>query len=333
MSLQSLQSNLLLTRKSSWNSHKSAYYNLLNSNTYIHNRHNSLLDIGYRYQDGSEFVFNLTIDTIESLNLDNLVYKSVVRRPKLIWLPCMDERIQYLTSSHHALSLGMPGCECLLSPNEQQKIAKTIVSICHQYPSITEIIPSSHASCGAVARAFALQKNEMNWFNRLYSSFQKSHNTLDKIGAKYANTFAEILRKELQDVQLSTVTVRTHHFAKNELHSKELHNAFGAVVNFDPTMNAADFEDTVDVPMFNIFAGGQTSEQVVANIELAVMIAGGEHGFGPTFFTGKTPFIIFLVANLAQQKDIHTELLQAVELLKKASFSIDVVYKILDTSS
>jgi carbonic anhydrase len=325
--------NLLGLRKTEWNTHKFAYYNLLNSNTYIHNRHDSLLDVGFRYQDGSEFVFNLTVETIESLNLDNLVYKSVVRRPKLIWLPCMDERIQYLTSSHHALSLGMPGCECLLTGKEQRNIAKNIVAICQKHPSITEIVPSSHSSCGAVARAFALHKKQMNWVERLYTIIDGEDKTLDKVGAKYASTFAQVLKEELTNVQLDNVSIRTHHFAKNELHSKELHNAFGAVVNFDPTMNTADFEDTVDVPMFNIFAGGQSSEQVIQNIELATAIAGGDHGFGPTFFTGKTPFVLFFVANLTDQPDIHKELLDVVELLKNAAITIDIVYKILDTSS
>jgi carbonic anhydrase len=320
-------------RASEWSKLEPTYYNLISSNTFYHDKHRPLLSKGFNFPNGEEYIFSHTTHNLEPLNLDNLVYTSLVRKPKLIWLPCMDERIQYLTSSHHALSLGMPGCECLMQDTERKIMAQKLVEICRENPTINEIIASSHSSCGAVSRAFALHKDKMGWLDRMFTTIQGEDKMLDKVGEKYASSFASIIESELSFHDLKHIAVRTHHFAKNDLHSKDLHNSVGAVVNFDPLMNAADFEDTIDVPMFNIFAGGQSPEQIISNLELATMIAGGNHGFGTDYFSRSTPFVLLFIANLQTDKQISEVLTEVVINLKDTLFPIDVVYKILDTST
>jgi carbonic anhydrase len=316
-----------------WQVHFPYYLRLLSSNTFYHNRNNPLLQKGFAYPDLKEYIFmETTVDTIP-LNLDQTLYSSLVRRPKLIWLPCMDERIQYLTSSHHALSLGMPGCECLLQDNEREIMAQILVQVCKSNPTITEIIASSHSSCGAVSRAFSMQKNSQRLLDRVSQMVQKEDKILDQQGVKYANRFAEIITKNLYISGMSNVHVRTHHFAKNELHSQDFHNAFGAVVNFDPLLNTADFEDSIDIPLFNIFAGGQSSKQILTNLELSTLIAGGVNGFGNDFFTRRTPFVFLFTANLATDEHANQIIRDVIVDLKDTVFPIDVVYKVLDTSS
>jgi carbonic anhydrase len=316
-----------------WNSHLPYYLRLLSSNTFYHNRTNSLLQKGFSYPDLQEYIFMESVDETVPLNLDQTLYSSLVRRPKLIWLPCMDERIQYLTSSHHALSLGMPGCECLLQDKDREDMAQMLVEVCKKNPTITEIIASSHSNCGAVSRAFSQQKNANTLLNRMNQMVQGEEKILDQEGVKYASRFAHIITRHLEKAQLHDVKVRTHHFAKNELHSQSFHNAFGAVVNFDPLLNTADFEESIDIPLFNIFAGGQTSRQILSNLELATVICSGVHGFGKEFFTSRTPFVFLFTANLATDEYAHQIIQDVIIDLKDTVFPIDVVYKVLDTSS
>jgi carbonic anhydrase len=316
-----------------WNKHLPYYLKLLSSNTFYHNRSNPLLQKGFSYSDLQEYIFIDSIDETVPINLDQTLYASLVRRPKLIWLPCMDERIQYLTSSHHALSLGMPGCECLLQDKDRENMAEMLVEICRKNTTITEIIASSHSSCGAVSRAFSQQKNSHTLLNRMNQMVQGEEKILDQEGVKYASRFAEIITKHLDTAGLKSVQVRTHHFAKNELHSQTFHNAFGAVVNFDPLLNTADFEESIDIPLFNIFAGGQTSSQILSNLELATLICSGVHGFGKEFFSPRTPFVFLFTANLATDERANQIIRDVIVDLKDTVFPIDVVYKVLDTSS
>jgi carbonic anhydrase len=316
-----------------WNTHLSYYLRLLSSNTFYHNRSNSLLQKGFSYPDLQEYVFTQFTDETVPINLDQTLYSSLVHRPKLIWLPCMDERIQYLTSSHHALSLGMPGCECLLQDKDRENMAEMLVEICQKNTTITEIIASSHSSCGAVSRAFSQQKYSQSLFGKMNQMVQGEDKILDQEGVKYASKFAEIITKHLKKAGLLNVQVRTHHFAKNELHSQSFHNAFGAVVNFDPLLNTADFEESIDIPLFNIFAGGQTSSQILSNLELATLICSGIHGFGRDFFSRRTPFVFLFTANLTADEHANQIIRDVIIDLKDTVFPIDVVYKVLDTSS
>jgi carbonic anhydrase len=316
-----------------WEMHLPYYLRLLSSNTFYHNRRNTLLQKGFSYPDLQEYIFMESVDETVPLNLDQTLYSSLVRRPKLIWLPCMDERIQYLTSSHHALSLGMPGCECLLQDKDRENMAEMLVEICRNNTTITEIIASSHSSCGAVSRAFSQQKYSQSLIGRVNQMVQGQDKILDQEGVKYANRFAEIISKHLERSGLNHVFVRTHHFAKNELHSQSFHNSFGAVVNFDPLLNTADFEESIDIPLFNIFAGGQSSSQILSNLELATLICSGVHGFGKDFFSKRTPFVFLFTANLTTDKHANQIIRDVILDLKDTVFPIDVVYKVLDTST
>jgi carbonic anhydrase len=321
-------------RKEEWGKHCVAYNNLLASNTFYGNKRNELLTTGFTFIEGNEYNMgdNTGRFSATPLNLDKLVYDSIVRRPKMIWLPCMDERLQYLTASHHALSLGMPGCECLMNQEEKEKVANEIISVCEKNKTIEEIVVSSHSGCGAVAKAISDHKNEQSWFSRFIERFSSEDILVDKEGEKYALSFAQILEKLISQKQLS-ISVRTHHFAHKELHSQHLHNAFGAVVNLDPLLNTAEFEDSLELPMFNIYSGGQNAQQIVDNIILAIAIAAGTHGFSCDYLNKNTPFVLLFTSDLAKNT-LSTDIIsEVIKKLKQTTLKLDVVYKVLDTSN
>jgi carbonic anhydrase len=281
-------------REAEWEKYLPYYRNLLASNTFYRDKTQDLLSPGFIRTDGQEYI---SVSGQNPLNLDKLVYDSMVKRPKMIWLPCMDERLQYLTASHHALSLGMPGCECLMSSTQKLSIAQEIAEICQKNPTIEEIVVSSHSGCGAVAKAIQQQRQTQHWVEKFVQTLQPVDQLLDTEGGKYAQSFADILSKTFEKSYI-LVTVRTHHFEKKELHSQNLHHAFGAVINFDPLLNTAEFEDGLEIPMFNIYAGGQEYETVFDHIALAVSIASGDHGFGNGYFTRQSPFVLLFTSNL-----------------------------------
>jgi carbonic anhydrase len=321
-------------RREEWGKYCGAYNRLLASNTFYGNRKSELLSTGFTYIEGNEYNMGDNTGRFSSnpLNLDKIVYDSIVKRPKMIWLPCMDERLQYLTASHHALSLGMPGCECLMNQEEKQKIANEIVCICEQNKTIEEIVVSSHSGCGAVAKAIHDQKKQQNWVSRFMDRFSNEDVLVDKEGEKYALSFAQMLEKLIAEKHLHT-TVRTHHFARKELHSQHLHNAFGAVVNLDPLLNTAEFEDSLELPMFNIYSGGQTAEQIYNNVTLAIAIASGTSGFSCDYLNKKTPFVLLFTSDLTKNKESEAVMKAVIKKLKESPLILDVVYKVLDTSN
>ena len=321
-------------RKIEWEKYAAAYYNLLSSNTFYGNKSHSLLTAGFIYISGEEYVFSRSgsLTKLSPLNMDKLVYDSIVKRPTMIWLPCMDERLQYLTASHHALSLGMPGCECLLDTNEKEKIAEEVAHICSKNPTIREIVVSSHSGCGAVAKAIEDHKNELNWIEKITFKFTNKESLIDEKGEKYATSFAQLLEKHITLNSLP-LTVRTHHFARKELHSEHLHHAFGAVINFDPLLNTAEFEDQLEFPMFNIYSGGHNEHQIYDNILLAMSIAGGESGFGKNYFTIQHPFVLLFTCNLEKNKTGGETIEKVLEKLAKKAPNIETIYKVLDTSN
>ncbi|MBC7471839.1 MAG: hypothetical protein H7196_01035 [candidate division SR1 bacterium] len=321
-------------RKKQWDKYCASFYTLLASNTFYGNKKSSLLSSGFTYINGDEYIYPSFSDHTELVphNLDNIVYTAVVTRPKIIWLPCMDERIQYLTASHHALSLGMPGCECLLDINAKEKIANEIVEICEKNKTIEEVVVSSHSGCGAVAKAIAIERSKQNWYQKIVDKFEKEDVLIDKNGEKYASSFAQILEQKMAEKSIY-VNIRTHHFAQQELHSKHLHNALGAVVNLDPLLNTAEFEDSLELPMFNIYSGGQTAMQIYDNIVLAIAIASGNKGFGSQYITKQAPFIILFTTNLTKNIDTEDLIESVLKMLKSADLSLETIYKVLDTSN
>jgi carbonic anhydrase len=321
-------------RKKYWDKYFVSFYTLLASNTFYGNRKNELLSVGFTKVGGGEYIYPgfVVASDIVPHNLDKIVYSAVVNRPKIIWLPCMDERIQYLTASHHALSLGMPGCECLLSQKEKEKIIGDVVEICEKNKTIEEIVVSSHSGCGAVAAAIRAHKNEQTWYEKIIEKFETEEALIDKNGEKFAASFASILESKMLEKALN-VNIRTHHFVRKELHSKHIHNAFGAVVNLDPLLNTAEFEDSIELPMFNIYSRSQSANQIFDNIFLAIAIASGDHGFGPDYFTKQTPFTLLFTTNLSTNLESSMVISDVLEMLKVAELPLEVIYKVLDTSN
>ncbi|MEX0598071.1 MAG: hypothetical protein WD512_16405, partial [Candidatus Paceibacterota bacterium] len=263
-----------------------------------------------------------------NLNLAKLIKDSIVSRPKMIWLPCIDERIQYLTASHHALSLGMPGCECSVSDDEKLKMADELIAICESNPTIKEIVVSSHSKCGAVATTLN-NKRAKKPITYLLDKFRDQDKLIDSTSEKYASNFAQIIEERLEGSE-SNISVRTHHFNSQELHSKNLHHALGAIINFDPLLNGAELEENLELPMFNIYEGGQKSSQIMKNINLAINIASGSSGFSCQYIDKNNPFILLFTIPKGD-KSITNQVKKLVDKIQSQEYPIELVYTFVDT--
>ncbi|MEY2986043.1 MAG: hypothetical protein RJB24_272 [Candidatus Parcubacteria bacterium] len=306
-------------RSLEWSKYAQTYHNLLYSNPV-----SSVLGVrGFLHLDGTKYKSEFKY----KLNLDKIIKDSLVKRPKMIWLPCIDERIQYLTASHHALSLGIPGCECLMTTEEKLKMADELIDICEDNPTIEEIVVSSHSKCGAVAHTIA-NKSSKPVLSKILNKFQNQDKVLDSASERYASGFASILTARLQE-QNSAVSVRTHHFHFQELHSKNLHHAFGAIVNFNPLLNGAELEENLEVPMFNIYAGGQTANQIMQNIELAIDIASSSEGFSCEYINQDNPFILLFTIP-KENSSIMSKIQTVIDQIQDKHYPLELVYTVLE---
>jgi|GEM_PF-718727 len=306
-------------RSLEWAKYAQTYHNLLYSNPI-----SEVLGVkGFLHLDGTKYKSEYKY----KLNLDKILKDSLVKRPKMIWLPCIDERIQYLTASHHALSLGIPGCECLMSAEEKLQMADNIIAVCEENPTIEEIVVSSHSKCGAVAHTLA-HKTTKTSLSNIWNKFQNQDKVLDSASERYASGFASILTTRLQE-QNSAVSVRTHHFNFKELHSKNLHHAFGAIVNFNPLLNGAELEENLEVPMFNIYAGGQTANQIMQNIELAIDIASSSEGFSCEYINQDNPFILLFTLP-KENTEILSKIQNVIDKIQDKHYNLELVYTVLE---
>ena len=310
-------------RETEWGKYCDTYHNLLACQSDISHTQDDLLSTGFINQDGTNYISELP----SRFQLEDIVKQCIVSTPRMIWIPCMDERIQYLTASHQALSLGMPGCECLMSTQEKLHIIDNIVRICQQNPSIEEIVVSSHSGCGAVKYAINQHKKSHKWGQKIHQKLQTHSHIIDRQSIKYAKTFAQLLETTFQEKNLS-IAVRTHHISQKEIHSQNLHNAFGAIINFNPLLNSAELEERIGLPMFNIYAEGQNTKQIIENIELAIEIASGNTGFSQQYLNSKNPFIILFTAQLDNQHRKKIE--KIIQNLIKKTLNINIIYKILE---
>ena len=306
-------------RSLEWSKYAQTYHNLLYSNPV-----SEVLGVKeFLHLDGTKYKSEYKY----KLNLDKILKDSLVKRPKMIWLPCIDERIQYLTASHHALSLGIPGCECLMTAEEKLKMADELIDICKDNPTIEEIVVSSHSKCGAVANTLA-NKNTRQAFSAIWNKFQNQDKVLDSASERYASGFASILTTRLQEHN-SAVSVRTHHFNFQELHSKNLHHAFGAIVNFNPLLNGAELEENLEVPMFNIYAGGQNTNQIMKNIELAIDIASSSEGFSCEYINQDNPFILLFTIP-KENTEILSKIQTVINQIQDKHYPLELVYTVLE---
>jgi carbonic anhydrase len=309
-------------REKSWKKFSQNYFNLLAAN------------VDYCYINGLKYDFlKLPKPYICNKNIDlqDIVFKSKVDKPKLIWLPCMDERLQYLTSSRYALSLGIPGCECLEDKSNQVLLADKIVEICLENPTISQVVASSHSACGAVAQAIKQKKNPQTIKEYLFNHTHRKDQILDHASQEFTANFADLISTKLKLANLD-VKVRTHHFELEELHSQKIHNAFGAVVNFNAIVNAAELEDELEVPLFNIYANGQKIDEIAGKIELAVNIAGSEHGFGERYFRTETPFVLIFTTNLVKYPERIKDIKMIVKKLNGMTPKTPVIYTIINSN-
>jgi carbonic anhydrase len=307
-------------RSVEWAKYAQTYHNLLYSNPV-----SEILGVkGFLHLDGTKYKSEYTY----KLHLNKILKDSLVKRPKMIWLPCMDERIQYLTASHHALSLGMPGCECLMSYTNKAKMIEDIIDICKDSPSIQEIITTSHSDCGAVDYAIKKYDKE-HLVSRITHKLKKRAALIDKEGEKYALHFTRLLEKSLKENNLNHIAVRAHHFQQQELHSQHLHNALGAIVNFNPLLNSAELEENLEIPMFNIYAGGQKISQIIKNIDLALRISAGSHGFSNTYFNKENPFILLFIIP-TDNNLVKTQVNNLIQKIQAQDHPIELVYTVLE---
>lgn len=307
-------------RSVEWSKYSTSYHNLLYSDPMSKTMQTKgFFDInGEKYQTNYKY----------NLNLSKVIKDSIVNRPKMIWLPCIDERIQYLTASHHALSLGLPGCECSMSNDEKLKMADELIAICENNTTIEEIVVSSHSKCGAVATTLN-NKRVKKPLASLLDKFRDQDKLIDSTSEKYASNFAHIIKERLEGSG-SKISVRTHHFNSQELHSKNLHHALGAIVNFDPLLNGAELEENLEIPMFNIYAGGQKSSQIMKNIDLAINIASGNNGFSCQYIDKDNPFILLFTIPKGD-KSIANQVKKLVDKIQSQDYPIELVYTFVDT--
>ena len=249
------------------------------------------------------------------LDLGAEMTRALVKRPKSMWLLCMDERIQYFGGSHRALTFGLPGCECLLSANQKNLLSNRLLEITEEFPSIEEIIVTSHSSCGAVNKAITTEKNAV--LKTLKTTLAKTQHYCDHVAKNFAADFARKLTGKARGKELD-LTIRTYHLDGEQLHCPDFHHAVGAVVNYTPNLNVAEFTEALDLPLFNIYAGAQNQALVLQNIRLAVQIAQAHHGLGE-FFTPENPFTLIFTGEDQGIENILTQ-------LSKENFAIPVAY-------
>jgi hypothetical protein len=253
-----------------------------------------------------------------NLNLKNEMNACVVTKPKSLWLLCMDERIQYFADSHRALSFGLPGCECLLNEKEKIILSEQILDVISQNPTIEEIIVTSHANCGAVDVAIKNQNNSM--MTAVQSLVYNSNRLCDMKAKDYASDFARILAAKAQ-MNSHDITIRTLHLDSEQLHCPLFHNAVGAVVNFNPNLNASELIENLELPMFNIYAVAQKTKTIIQNIKLALSIAASRYGQKDKFCEEKPFVLMFSGANY--------QALEIVDALQKEDFGINISYSIV----
>ncbi len=308
-------------RSVEWAKYAQTYHNLLYSNPV-----SEVLGVkNFLHLDGTKYKSEYTY----KIHLDKILKDSLVKRPKMIWLPCIDERIQYLTASHHALSLGMPGCECLMSTEEKLQMVDNLLAICEENSTIEEIVVSSHSKCGAVARAMREQSENRPLVKKIVQKFKNKSSLIDTEGEKYALHFTRLLEKSLKENNLNHIAVRAHHFQQQELHSQHLHNALGAIVNFNPLLNSAELEENLEIPMFNIYAGGQKISQIIKNIDLALRISAGSHGFSNTYFNKENPFILLFIIP-TDNNLVKTQVNNLIQKIQAQDHPIELVYTVLE---
>ena len=249
------------------------------------------------------------------LDLGQEIERALVARPKSMWLLCMDERIQYFGGSHRALSFGLPGCECLLSQNQKNLLSNRLLEITQQFPSIEEIIVTSHSSCGAVNKAITTEKNVV--LKTLRTTLAKTHHYCDHVAKNYAAEFAKKLSVKARS-QDADITIRTFHLDGEQLHCPTFHHAVGAVVNYTPNLNVSEFTESLDLPLFNIYAGAQNQALILDNIKLAIQIAQNNHGLGQ-YFTRENPFVLIFTGEDQGIENIIRE-------LSKEKFAVPVAY-------
>jgi MinD superfamily P-loop ATPase len=102
-------------------------------------------------------------------------------------------------------------------------------------------------------------------------------------------------------------------------------------VNFNPLLNGAELEENLELPMFNIYAGGQEVSQIVRNIELAIDVAASSSGFSCEYINQENPFILFFTLKEGDQESamIIREVIQEVE---NQNYPLALVYAGADTN-
>lgn len=270
---------------------------------------------GFKKLDGSHKLMASTAD----LDLVKIAKECLTTNPKTMWIICMDERIQYFASSHRALSIGLPGCECLVSGSEKDSIIQQLIAVCEDLDSLEEIIVTSHSSCGAVNKALCSKKNIVeSQVQRVLS--QNSH-YCDQVAKSYSVSFAKELATRADTANLD-LNIRTLHLDHEQLHCPSFHNAVGAVINYIPNLNVSEFEEKLDLPLFNIYALGQSAKLIQQNIELAISIASQSYGSNG-FFTDEKPFSLIFAGR-------NREISEIIKNLSKSKISIPVAYTICD---
>ncbi len=283
-------------------------------------------DINFCYLNNEKF--HSQTKTLDYTNIKSIITESVVSSPTIVWIPCMDERIQYLTTTSNSLSMGLPGCECLLTSQEKTNMAKEIVSTVQNNPTIEEIVVTSHDHCGAVQKAILETEKDTNILGKIISKLHKlDKHFCDKEAKKYSRSFAKNLIDELRYADLD-VYVHNLHMAHDHLHCPNFHNSVGAIVNFVPSLNPAMMSQKLNLPLFNIHGSENNLSSVFENTKLAIQIAQSHHGFNSEFFTATNPFTL-LIPFCKKTNISKSNAKNLIKSLNVESFSIPVIYSLI----
>ena len=98
---------------------------------------------------------------------------------------------------------------------------------------------------------------------------------------------------------------------------------------FNPLLNGAELEENLEVPMFNIYAGGQTANQIMKNIELAIDIASSSEGFSCEYINQDNPFILLFTIP-KENSSLMSKIQTIIDQIQDKHYPLELVYTVLE---
>jgi hypothetical protein len=245
--------------------------------------------------------------------------------PKNIAIGCIDERCQ----CNNKVSISLAGCGALLENDELYTRCEDILKECSEI-GVETIGVSGHAGCGAAALAVST------------GLFDATNKSAKEVELYFANRATDVLRNIIQENNYKIrVKDATYQDVCDMLYidgasTSILHPAMGIVVdlqhlNQTPRINPQTFLSQNQLPYFLISDTGDRLDDkdeehkknkfvsTVRNIDLAAVIAQGDHGMGSDY---SLP-VVFLTQNDVEIERAKTIIPELEEQLCQTEFGCD----------